>query len=208
MTLRWLGQQYGTVTTVGLQRNHVYRARWLVANPIPLLGCGALPLGQIFNLIQDVPGTGATFPADLRILGAGELDSVGWEADKRDVAGRAANECVVYTQMRAITDQLLEIGAMEQALTPVGGRLVDFWDSTDGIVLIGYQSPSSPGGTTTTPAIPPPPDPTVPIPPTPPPIVPPPQPPAPKKKKTPAQVVVPWGLAIAGVSLLLRLIRG
>jgi hypothetical protein len=128
------------VTTVGLIGGHIYRARWLVTNPIPLLGCDALPLAPIIQNILNIPGTGPTFPADLLVL---TIPSADWEADRRDVP-HAANECVVYAQMRAISDQLLPIGSMQQALQPVGGRLIDFWDATFGITLIDNRTSDSP----------------------------------------------------------------
>jgi hypothetical protein len=199
------------VTTVGIIGGHIYRARWLVTNPIPLLGCDALPLGSIIQNILNIPGTGPTFPADLLVL---TIPSADWEADRRDVPGRAANECVVYAQMRAISDQLLPIGSMQQALQPVGGRLIDFWDATFGITLIDNRTSDSPAPTpppSIPPVISPPPGPTPPEPP--PPTGPPTTPTAPrppvttKPKKTASEVVIPWGIGIALVSLAIKLLR-
>lgn len=205
MTLQWIGQQ--GITTVGLIRNNLYRARWVVVNPIPLVGCAALPTGPIIQSILNMPGTGTAFPADLRVFTTeGGLPS-DWPADRRDVAGRAPSECVVWAQMRAASDMLLPIGAMNDALAPFGGRLIDFWDDTLGIPLIDNQ--------VATPAQPPPPP--TPAPPgtSPPPAIPPPPPPpqtqppsaTTKPKKTPAQVI-PWAIIlIGGASLIIRALK-
>jgi hypothetical protein len=200
----------GQITTVGLIGGHIYRARWLVTNPIPLLGCDALPLAPIIQNILNIPGTGPTFPADLLVL---TIPSADWEADRRDVP-HAANECVVYAQMRAISDQLLPIGSMQQALQPVGGRLVDFWDATFGITLIDNRTSDSPAPTpppSIPPVISPPPGPTPPEPPPPtgsPTTPTTPRPPVTTKpKKTTSEVVIPWGIGIALVSLAIKLIR-
>jgi hypothetical protein len=216
MTIRWLGQ----ITTVGLVGGHTYRARWLVVNPIPLLGCDALPVGPIIQNILNIPGTGPTFPADLQVLTSPPAN---WEANRRDVPERAPNECVVYSQMRAISDQLLEIGAMQQALQPVGGRLLDFWEVDSGITLIDNRTidtapplppvsipPTAPPIPPTAPPIPPTSPPTPPEPP--PPTGPPTTPTTPpivttKPKKTTSDIVIPWGIGIALVSLVIKLLR-
>ena len=193
----WLGQ----VTSLGLQRNHVYRGRWLVQNPFQFAAlCSSLPTGPIIQQFLNLPGTGTAFPADLQVFTTEGGLPADWPANRREFAG-AGGQCVVWAQMRAVSDFLLPVGTIEQALAPVNGRLVDFWDETDDIVLVDTQV-----GTPAPPPVPP----TVPPPTTTPPSPPSPPPPTtapPKKKKTPAQVVVPWGIAIGVASLLFRVLR-
>lgn len=209
MTIRWLSQ--AEITTVGLIRDHVYRARWVVTNPIPLVGCAALPVGPIFQQILSMPGTGTAFPADLRVFTTMGGLPTDWPADRRDVAGRQASECVVWAEMRAASDMLLPIGTMNDALAPFGGRLIDFWDETFDLTLIDNQATGTPAPPPP-PQQPPPPEEEPPPPPPsgtqpPPTTTPPPPVTAAKPKKKPAEIVIPWGIGIAVVFGLIRAFR-
>lgn len=208
--LRWLAQYSGQPIegTVDLERDHVYRARWVVMNPLPLVTCASLPVGPLIQQILNVPGTGTAFPADLRVYTTLSGLPADWPANRKDVSGRAASECVVWAEMRAAADLPgFEINAMQQALAPFGGRMIDFWDETDDTVIRDNQTTTTPAQPPTTqpPPVTPPPPPTT-VPPTPVPTTP--VPTTTKPKKKPSEVIVPWALVIGGASLVYRILKG
>lgn len=199
MTIRWLSQ----VTTIGLQRDHVYRARYLVTNPFSFATtCSSLPPGPIIQALLNMPGTGTAFPADLQVFTS---PPSGWPPARSGAVPSATGECTVWAQMRAASDFLLPVGTIEQALAPVSGRLIDFWDVTDDIVLVDNQVGTPAPVPSPPPPVPPPAPPAPPgTTPQPPPT---PMPPPPKAKKKASEIVIPWSIGIAVVFGLIRAFR-
>jgi hypothetical protein len=198
--LRFLGQGDSFIQ---LERNHIYRARYLVQNPFSFaVACSSIPVSPIINALLNMPGTGPVFPADLQVFTNESGLPADWPASKKTLAGP---ECTVWAQMRATSDELLPNSTIEQALAPVNGRLVDFWDETADVDLIeegtAVRPPVTPP-TQTPPFVPPPAtQPPVPSPATPPVVT-------TKPKKKASETVIPWAIVIAGASLVYRVLKG
>jgi hypothetical protein len=153
MTLQWLGQ--GQVMVFAA--NHIYRGVWLLPGrptdiPCPL---GQDSLDEVQSILKTLAGGQWDEPVVFQTPNVFDmLRQYGeWPADRRTVASRQSNQCVIFTQMTPITDVQVPLDLLKNALLP--GSLVSFWDQTSGQRLVDPPTFGSPPPPTQSPGQPP-----------------------------------------------------
>jgi len=206
MKLQFLGQQ-----TLGLVSGHAYQARWLVPGTAGDFPC---PISDAkVNQVKDILGTLGSMvtpqfatsnweiPAVLKLPNQTVFDQLRWPADRREVPPPTPQgTCPIWTQSVTTNDFNLPLAAVQNALAPLGGILLNFWDNTTGQRI--YDRPAAqfvPGGGQVSPGQPPI------VPGTPPVVQPPPpqtQPPATEEKKVSPLVWLLGGAVLIGAVVL------